>query len=74
MVMDGWSLLEGSTEEPCDFGGKEHVVWMNRLETEGERYGAALRGTKFWGRQGVSTNRLGQEFATLYLGTPLIST
>lgn len=69
-ILPDWRCLEGATERPCDFGGKEHVVWMRRLEVEGELYGAALRGKQYWGKQGISTNRLGQQWATRYLGNP----
>ena len=64
----GLGVSSGIYEAPMDYGGREHIVWLNELKSNLGELGGALRGGQAWKKQGVSVNRMSELAATLMTG------
>lgn len=66
-IQDGWVSLQSTVDRTHDFGGREHMLWIQEMR-EPQPPGVYMRGTKAWGKCGVCVSQMRTLPATLYSG------
>jgi hypothetical protein len=65
---NGWVFHQGSVNVTMPFGGRESILNLNGVISEGQPLGAAIRGQQAWGRMGVVVRQMRHLPATLGTG------
>ena len=66
-----WVFWQSTVNKTVDFGGREHILWLNDdFYTAKDAGKAFIRGEKAWGKRGVVVSLMGDLPVTLYTGEP----
>ncbi len=63
-----WRFFQTSFKNTTFFDGKSDAIWLEKLTLEKEALGAAIRGTKAWGKKGISVTKMGNLPVSIFTG------
>jgi hypothetical protein len=67
---DEWITQQGTVNETCDFGGKEHILhWQSGRGALANSAAARIQGLNAWNQWGVAVGQMRQIPVTLHIGS-----